>query len=85
MSDMLDRHAIKALLAAIESGDATAFDTPGRAQFPLSMSYGRNQLWVGDKTGSLHLLDATEQRFDVVAVCLQASQSECVHSAHMYN
>ena len=36
--------------------------------FPLSMSYGQNQLWVGDKMGSLHLVDATNGLFDLVEV-----------------
>ena len=32
------------------------------------MSYGQNQLWVGDKMGSLHLVDATNGLFDLVEV-----------------
>ena len=38
--------------------------------FPLSMSYGRDQLWLGQRTGSVVLIDASDKDFDIVAVSL---------------
>ncbi len=38
------------------------------AEFPMCMSYGQDQLWVGDKTGSLHLVDATDGLFNLIQV-----------------
>jgi len=38
---------------------------PGSA-FPLCFSLSHNSLYVGDKGGSLHLLDPTNDRFDIV-------------------
>ena len=39
-------------------------------QYPMSLSYGQDQLWVGDKAGKLHLLDATDGDFLSVAVSI---------------
>ena len=35
----------------------------------MSMSYGADQLWLGDKTGRLHLVDASDGDFNLVEVC----------------
>lgn len=34
--------------------------------YPMCMSYSDNQLWLGDKTGQVHLVDATQGSFNVV-------------------
>lgn len=36
------------------------------AEYPMSMSYHTDQLWVGDKSGLLHLIDANDGDFSVV-------------------
>ena len=36
--------------------------------YPMSLSYGQDQLWVGDKAGNVHLLDATDGDFNIVKV-----------------
>jgi len=40
-------------------------DIPGES-FPMSMALRDNVLYVGDKTGGLHLIDTTEEAFEVV-------------------
>ena len=39
----------------------------------MSLSYLDDQLWVGDKTGQIHLVDATDGDFNVVEVCSHGS------------
>ncbi len=34
----------------------------------MRVSYGSDQLWLGDKTGKLHLVDATDGDFNLVEV-----------------
>ena len=38
---------------------------PGHS-FPMSMSWHGNSLYVGDKSGSLYLIDTTNDAFDIV-------------------
>ena len=40
---------------------------PG-SHFPICMSWQGNCLWVGDKGGNLHLVDTTDDAFEVTAV-----------------
>ncbi|ESP00523.1 hypothetical protein LOTGIDRAFT_83319, partial [Lottia gigantea] len=35
--------------------------------YPLDLNYGDNQLWFGDKTGNLHLINTTHGDFNMVA------------------
>lgn len=34
--------------------------------FPMSLSYGFNHLWVGDKQGLIHLIDPIEEKFNLI-------------------
>jgi hypothetical protein len=36
--------------------------------YPMSLSYTDDQMWVGDKGGEIHLLDATDGDFNIVEV-----------------
>ena len=38
--------------------------------FSMCMSYGFNQLWTGQKDGTLHVLDAAHGMFDIVEVSM---------------
>ena len=40
---------------------------PG-SHFPICMSWQGNCLWVGDKGGNLHLVDTTDDAFEVTPV-----------------
>lgn len=42
------------------------FKTLEFEEYPMSLDYGQDQLWVGDKGGSLHLIDATDGDFNIV-------------------
>ena len=46
-------------------------------QYPMSLSYLDDQLWVGDKTGLIHLIDATDGDFNIVEVCKHIATSNC--------
>ena len=48
--------------------------------FPLSMSYGQNQLWIGDKMGNLHLVDATNGCFDLLDVKFKTCSFANLHT-----
>ena len=37
-------------------------------EFVMRMSYGGDQLWLGDKKGLIHLVDATDGDFNLVQV-----------------
>ncbi len=39
----------------------------------MRMSYGQDQLWLGDKTGQLHLVDATDGDFNLIEVTVMNS------------
>ena len=39
----------------------------------MRMSYGQDQLWLGDKKGQLHLVDATDGDFNLIEVTLMNS------------
>jgi len=42
------------------------FKTIQMEAFPMCMSYANDQLWVGDKLGSVHIFDATDGDFDLI-------------------
>ena len=59
--------------------------------FSMCMSYGFNQLWTGQKDGTLHVLDATHGKFDIVEVSMNwglrtnpGSLHPCSHSVWFF-
>lgn len=38
--------------------------------YPMCLSYGDHQLWVGDRIGQVQLIDTSEDKFELVQVRL---------------
>jgi len=60
-----DRVAGKRLKKVLLPSTSSAFQS-GQRSFPLSMDWLDNMLYIGDSTGSIHLIDTTHDNFEVV-------------------